>query len=140
MLHKSQLPSSAELRAAVNDIFGRGVYRSGMSKVVRIHQRSTPNRPHFIPEWAERRGLKQSDIARELGADKSIVSRWFHGTSPSDFWIERLAAFFGCEKESLFRHPDDDWMAAFLRGRPAEEIERIKATLEAAFPRTATGS
>jgi len=100
-----------------------------------MHLRSAPNRPHFLPDWAERRGMKQSDIARELGADKSIVSRWFHGSTPSNHWIERLSLLFCCERESLFRHPDDDWMTRFLSGRSRDEIGRIKATLEAAFPK-----
>jgi hypothetical protein len=37
--------------------------------------------------------------------------------------------------ESLFRHPNDDWLARFLKGRDRQEVERIKATLETAFPR-----
>lgn len=96
-----------------------------------------PNRPHFIPEWAERRKLKQADIARALDADKSVVSRWFNGATPSEDYQHRLADLLigdADSPESLFRHPDDDWIVKFFRDRPAEEVERIKATLEAAFP------
>lgn len=46
-----------------------------------------------------------------------------------------LALFFECEREALFRHPDDDWIARFLKGRDKDEIQRIKDTLERAFPR-----
>lgn len=102
--------------------------------VVRIHHRSTPNRPHFIPEWAEKRGFKQSDIVKAIGADKGVVSRWFNGTTPTEVWQGHLAELFQCEIESLFRHPDEDWIARFMRDRTAEERERIRATLEAAFP------
>lgn len=97
-----------------------------------------PNRPHFIPDWAERRKLRQADIARELEADKSVVSRWFDGATPSVEYQEKLAALLVGDEtstESLFRHPDDDWLVKFFRDRSEDEIERIKATLEAAFPR-----
>lgn len=106
-----------------------------------IHKSRQPRRPHFIPEWAERRGLNQADLARELEADKSVVSRWFSGTTPGVEWQERLAALLtDGDEESLFRHPDDDWLSKFFRDRSRDEIERIKATLEAAFPRRRTGT
>lgn len=107
--------------------------------VTRIHKGKQPRRPHFIPEWAEARRLKPADLARELGADKSVVSRWYNGASPGAEWQDKLAALFHCERDALFRHPDDDWLSRFFRGRAADEIERIKATLEAAFPRSKPG-
>jgi transcriptional regulator with XRE-family HTH domain len=107
----------------------------GMARVPRIHASKQPRRPHFIAEWAELRGLKQADLAREIGADKSVVSRWFSGATPSEDWQQRLAALFHCEPQSLFRHPDEDWLSKFFAGRRKEEIDRIKATLEAAFPK-----
>jgi len=107
-----------------------------MSNVTEIHKGKQPRRPHFIPEWAQARGFHtQADLANELGADKSVVSRWYAGASPGREWQERLAALFHCDRESLFRHPDDDWISRFLRGRSREDIERIKRTLESAFPR-----
>lgn len=105
--------------------------------VPQIHRTKQPRRPHHIVDWAERRGLNQTEIAEQLGADKSVVSRWFAGTSPSVDYQERLAALFHIEPEALFRHPDDDWIAKFLKGRSADEVERIKSTLETAFPRKA---
>lgn len=110
--------------------------------ITRIHRRAQPRRPHFIPEWAERRGYEtQSDLAEALSADKSVVSRWYNGTSPSEDWQTRLAALFHCERESLFRHPDDDWLARFFRDRDDNEMSRIKQMLEAAFPKnTKTGT
>lgn len=101
----------------------------------RIHKGKQPRRPHFIAEWAGRRGLKAVDLARELNADKSVVSRWYNGASPSEEYQDRLAALFGCDPESLFRHPDNDWLTRFFQGREQDEIARIKATLEAAFPK-----
>jgi transcriptional regulator with XRE-family HTH domain len=106
-----------------------------MGKPPTIHKSKQPRRPHFIQEWAEARGLQQSDLARELGADKSVVSRWFSGTTPGIEWQERLAAMFHCEPDSLFRHPDDDWLTKFFEDRSREEIQRMKQVLEITFPK-----
>ena len=106
-----------------------------MSNVEKIYQSRQLRRPHHIADWAEKRGLTQADIGREIGVDKSVVSRWFSGSTPHPKWQAKLATLFACEPESLFRHPDDDWMRDFLMGRGKEEVERIKNTLEAAFPR-----
>lgn len=106
-----------------------------MSTPVKIHRLKQGRRPHFIPEWCDKIGFKQADLAKELDADQGIVSRWFSGSSPSEDYQKRLAALFGCEEDGIFRHPDEDWMARFLRGRSKEEVDRIKATLETAFPR-----
>ena len=105
-----------------------------MSQPASIHKGKQPRRPHFIKEWAERRGLRQVDLATELDADPSVISRWYSGGSPSKEWQERLAALFHIERDSLFRHPDDDWIARFLRGRDQAEVDRIKAMMLAAFP------
>ena len=106
-----------------------------MGPVEKIHSLKQGHRPHFVQQWAEHRGLAQKDIVRELGVDKGIVSRWFSGSTPSVKYQEALASLFETEREGLFRHPDEDWLALFFAGRRREEIERIKATLEAAFPR-----
>lgn len=100
------------------------------------HRRRQPRRPHFIPEWAERKGYEsQADLVEALGADKSVVSRWYAGASPSEDWQKKLVALFHCEEpDGIFRHPDDDWLARFFRDRSPDEVQRIKQTLEAAFP------
>lgn len=100
-----------------------------------IYPNRQPRRPHHIVDWADKFGLSQADISREIGADKSIVSRWFDGTTPNVSYQEKLAALFHTDPEGLFRHPDDDWLAKFFKDRPKDEIERIKSTLETAFPR-----
>ena len=106
-----------------------------MPDMPKIHSAKTPRRPHFIEEWAQKRNLTQADLARELGADKSIVSRWYSGTSPGVEWQAKLAALFHCEPEALFRHPDDDWLKRFFEGRTQDEIEHIKRSLEVIFPK-----
>ena len=105
-----------------------------------IHKGRQPNRPHYIREWAEKRGYgTQAELTEALGADKSVVSRWYAGTSPSREWQDRLAALFGCERDGIFRHPDDDWMSRFFRNRSQDELDRMKQMLEAAFPARKTG-
>lgn len=111
-----------------------------MSELTMIHGRKQSNRPHHIPEWAEKRGLRQADIALEIGADKGMVSRWFKGATPTIEYQEKLAALFQCaSRESLFIHPDEGWFKSFFEGWMKEEVEKMKATLEAAFPRRKTG-
>jgi transcriptional regulator with XRE-family HTH domain len=100
----------------------------------RIHASKTPKRFHFIVEWAEKRDLKQADIIREIGADKSVVSRWFSGSVPSEKYLEPLAALFHTDVAGLFRHPDDDWISRFLASRTSEERERAITLLSTAFP------
>lgn len=106
------------------------------SKPTRIHKGKTPVRIHFIPEWAEVRGKRQVDFVEAGLSDKGTVSKWFHGLLPTQENIGRIAAFLELEEENaLFRHPEDDWLARFLRGRAEDERARIKQTLELAFPR-----
>ena len=111
-------------------------YAIGMSdEPAEIHRSKQPRRPHYLKEWMERRNLRPVDLVNDLGVDKSNVSKWLTGASPGTVWQDRLRDYFGAGDEGIFRHPDDDWMARFLTGRPPDEIERIKTTLEAAFPR-----
>lgn len=106
-----------------------------MAEITRIHRGKQPRRPHFIPEWAEtRRYETQIELANALEADKSVISRWYNGATPSLDWQEKLAALFQIDREALFRHPDDDWIARFFRGRSQDERDRMKKMLEAAFP------
>ena len=97
-------------------------------------ERKQSRRPHFIPVWAERRNLIQTEIANLTGADKSVVSRWYSGATPSEEWQTKLAELFGCNRQSLFRHPDEDWLVNFFHNRTNDEVERMKRMPEAAFP------
>ena len=105
------------------------------SELPTIHPSKQPRRPHYIGEWMERRNLKAIDLAREIGADRGLVSRWLDGASPGKEWQQKLGEFFGCGEDGIFRDPDEDWLRRFFEGRKREEIERIKATLETAFPK-----
>lgn len=111
-----------------------------MSNPNQIHKGKTPIRIHYIPEWAERRHLTQADLVRELGVDKGLVSRWFSGTVPTEKWLEPLAGVLSTDVHGLFRHPDEDWIANFLRGKTEEERERLRNIIQNAFPKTGTES
>jgi len=100
-----------------------------------IHRSKQPRRPHYVREWAEKRNLRPVDLATELGVDKSLVTRWYQGSTPNEESLAKLGALFGVEPESLFRDPDEDWLARLLRGRDRDEIKRIITTIETAFPR-----
>jgi len=109
-----------------------------MARPTKIHHGKQPHRFHYIPEWAARRGLRQSQIARELDTDKSTVKRWFDGTIPTGNYLLALAGLLvGPDEEpaALFRHPDDDWLRRVLSGRTNDERQRILQTIETAFPR-----
>ncbi len=75
------------------------------------------SRIHFIPEWMETRGLSRKVIMDQTGADKSLVSRWFKGSLPSDQYLARLAALFGIEREDLFRRPTSNGEVSRARPR-----------------------
>ncbi|MDX1127469.1 helix-turn-helix domain-containing protein [Sinorhizobium medicae] len=104
-----------------------------MSNIPKIHGDKAPIRIHYIVEWADKRDLSQADIARELGADKSLVSRWFSGMLPKEDYLKRLAALFGTDVHGLFRHPDDDWLAKFFRDKTEEQKERAIEMLRIFF-------
>ena len=99
-----------------------------------IRQPKQGRRPHFIPEHAAAKGYKQRDIVKLIDADKGQVSRWFAGATPLEEWQEKLARLLGTTPDGLFKHPDEAWLANFMAGRSEKQVEKIKATLEAAFP------
>jgi transcriptional regulator with XRE-family HTH domain len=107
---------------------GRGIF--AMSNVTGIHQGRQPRRPHHVQAWAEKRGLSQADIAREIGVDKSVVSRWFSGSTPSHSHQQALAGLFHVEPESLFRDPDEDWISRLLRDATPEERAKVRSVVE----------
>jgi transcriptional regulator with XRE-family HTH domain len=104
-----------------------------MSNVTTIHGSKESKRIHYIVEWAEKRQLTQADIVREIGADKSLVSRWFSGTNPGKEWRPRLEALFNADEGGLYRHPDDDWLAKFFKDKSDEDKRKAVELLEMFF-------
>ncbi|MBD8665272.1 helix-turn-helix transcriptional regulator [Rhizobium sp. CFBP 8752] len=111
-----------------------------MSNVPTIHSQKTPHRIHFIPEWAEKRQMKQADIVRELGVDKGLVSRWFDGTLPKADYLDRLAALFQTDVHGLFRSPEDDWLTQFFQDKTEEQKEKAINVLKLMFDQGRTGT
>jgi hypothetical protein len=69
-----------------------------------------------------------------LGVDKSTVSRWFKGTVPVEEHLIALTGFLEAEEPAaLFRHPQDDWLAQFFRGRSAAQRARAIKILQASM-------
>jgi len=60
-----------------------------------------------IREWRSKRGamgINQSQLAKRLGVSRSYISRLEKGTiSPSGEMIFKLADFFGCNVEEVFK-------------------------------------
>lgn len=129
---------ACQLRKSLTTQLRNRVSVCGMSDAIpTIHKSKQPRRPHYVREWAEKRGMRPVDLATELDVDKSQVTRWYQGSTPNEESLAKLGALFGVEPESMFRDPDEDWLARLLRGRDREEIQRIITTIETAFPRKA---
>lgn len=123
-----------------------------MPNVTKIHQGKQPVRRHFLGEWLEAKhmtvaelleGLNDSDRFSELGyISKSQVYRWMKGQMPNPSMQKRIALALGFEDDpsKLLSSPEIDWMYDFLRDRSEDELRRIKATLESAFPKSEAGS
>ena len=111
-----------------------------------IYSRRQPRRPHELRAWVERRGFRtDAEFAEAIGADKSVVSRWLDEddpTTPGRDWQRKLGIFFGDEENlaDIFSHPDDDWLRKFFKNRERDEIDRIKRTMETAFPKKQASS
>lgn len=88
----------------------------------------------------EARNMTVEDVVEEIGVDRSTVYRWINkGQLPQPAWQEKLGALFRIDPEELTRHPDEDWLSRFFKGRSDEEKDRIKQAMELAWPpRTGT--
>lgn len=109
------------------------------SHLMRIYQNRQPRRPHYLAPLMERYNVSRQDIIEAIEVDKSLLSRWLDESkpsTPSPDWARKLGEFFGKGHDpvDIFSDPDVDWMSRLLQGRSADEIERIKAMIEAAFP------
>lgn len=90
-----------------------------------------PGRPHYVKQLMERRGFKTyAEFAKQIGADKSMVTRWLdedHPTTPGKVWARRLGVFFGSKDEpvDIFSDPNVERLRQFLHGLEPHQIQKI---------------
>jgi hypothetical protein len=112
------------------------------STVVAIYEKRQPARPHYLGKLMEIKDVDRGNLIEDLGVDKSLVSRWLDEDNPSTpgkVWAKKLGRYFavGPEDEDFVDIFTDPTVARFqriTRGRTVDEIDRIFATIEAAFP------
>jgi transcriptional regulator with XRE-family HTH domain len=104
-----------------------------------IYANRQPRRPHYLAQLMERYNVTRADIVEALDVDKSQLSRWLdeeRPSTPSPEWAQKLGEYFGKGHDpvDIFTDPDVDWLSRLLKDRSADEKDRIKAMIEAAFP------
>lgn len=122
-------------------------YKRPQPPLAAIYEKRQPTRPHYLAELMERRGVTRADLIEAIGVDKGLLSKWLDERKPSTpgtKWAEELGRFFavGPDPEDfvdIFADPDVHRIHRFLQGRDPNEIDRIMATLETAFPSKKTG-
>lgn len=109
-----------------------------------IYDKRQPKRPHYIAKLMELQDKDRASLIEGLGVDKSLVSRWLDEDNPSTpgkEWAKKLGRYFasGPEDEDfvdIFTDPTVTRFQRLTRGRSTDEIDRIFATIEAAFSRS----
>lgn len=121
-------------------------------KPTRIYPGRAPSRRHHLAEWLEERQLDPMEFLNALNEsasmdqpviDKSQVYRWLKGQLPHAPTLLRVAAVLDLRDidtmdlnpNLIFRHPDEVWIANQIKGRPEEEVRRLRAMIELALPR-----
>lgn len=114
------------------------------SPLTHIYGSRQPRRPHYLAKLMERHGVTRGDLIEALEVEKGQLSRWLseeRPSTPSPVWAEKLGQFFGKGHDvvDIFADPDVDWLARLLQDRSDDEVKRMKAMLEAAFPTRQSG-
>lgn len=108
--------------------------------LVEIYAKRQPNRPHYLARLMARQNVTRGKLVEDLNVDKRQLSRWLdekRPATPSPAWAERLGIYFAADPEDfvdIFTDPDVARFQRMTRGRSPDEIDRMLATLEAAFP------
>lgn len=109
--------------------------------MVEIHAKRQVRRPHYLAKIMARKNVSRVKLASELGVDKSQLSRWLdenRPSTPSPEWAAKLGRYFASDPEDfvdIFTDPDLARFQKMTAGRAPAEVDRMLATLEAAFPK-----
>lgn len=90
-----------------------------------------------------RHGVSRGKLVEDLDVDKSQLSRWLdekRPSTPSPLWAEKLGRYFASGPDEddfvdIFTDPEVARFQKMTKGRTPDEIDRMLATLEAAFPK-----
>ena len=115
--------------------------------LVEIYAKRQPNRPHYLAKLMERHDKSRRDIIEGIGVDKGLLSKWLDERKPSTpgpKWARALGEFFAVSPDpedfvDIFADPDVTRLQRLLHGREPDEIDRIMATIEMAFPAKRAG-
>ena len=104
-------------------------------------------RPHYLAKLMARANVTRGKLVDDLDVDKSQLSRWLdedRPSTPSIEWALRLGRYFAPSDDpddfvDIFTDPDVERFQRMVRGRSPDEVDRMLATLEAAFPAKRAG-
>lgn len=121
--------------------------KPGSAVLVEIYQKRQVRRPHYLAKLLEQHQVSRVKLADELGVDKSQISRWLDEdkpSTPSPDWALKLGQYFAASDDpddfvDIFTDPDVARFQRMVRGRSPDEVDRMLATLEAAFPAKRAG-
>lgn len=87
---------------------------------------------HYLREWRLHLGLSLRDVARAMGTNKSVISRYETNTRAMKLEVQfELARALGIWVGQLFLPPDKPSTDAVLRDAPADVWQRSRSRAEA---------
>lgn len=112
-----------------------------------IYGSRQPRRPHYLATLMARHNVTRAELIEAIEVDKGLVSKWLDEekpTTPGPQYVRKLGRFFAVSDDpddfvDIFADPDTSRLSRFLQGRSPDEIDRIMATLETAFPKKRVG-
>ncbi len=119
--------------------------KPGSAVLAEIYAKRQARRPHYLGKIMQAKDVSRAQLVDELGVDKSQLSRWLdrhRPSTPSPEWAEKLGYYFASDPDDfvdIFVDPDVARLAKIMKGRTPEEVDRMLATLEAAFPMRRAG-
>lgn len=110
-----------------------------------IYAQRQVRRPHYLAKLMARHNVPRGKLVEDLGVDKSQISRWLdeeRPSTPSPAWAQKLGQYFASGPDEddfvdIFTDPEVARFQRMTRGRTPDEVDRMLATLEAAFPKSA---